>query len=65
MRRTEPLLGLRLMKFEDVYGRTDRGAPFKGTLSGVPGHPETGRAAPRAALCTRLVWAPGAAYHGR
>ena len=25
MRRTEPLQGLRLMKFEDVYGRSYRG----------------------------------------
>ena len=34
MRRTEQVQGLRLMKFEEVYGRTHRGGcvPWKGTI---------------------------------
>ena len=28
MRRTEQVQGLRLMKFEEVYGRTHRGAHY-------------------------------------
>ena len=38
MRRTEQLQGLRLMKFEDVYGRCYRGDLSPGRGLGDPGH---------------------------
>ena len=37
MRRTEPLQGLRLMKFEDVYGRCYRGDLSQAEASVVDG----------------------------
>ena len=38
MRRTEQLQGLRLMKFEDVYGRCYRGDLSQAEASEILGH---------------------------
>ncbi len=40
MRRTEQLQGLRLMKFEDVYGRSYRGELSQSEAAEVLGMPE-------------------------
>ena len=37
MRRTEQAQGLRLMKFEEVYGRTRRGVLGQAEAGGDPG----------------------------
>ena len=38
MRRTEQLQGLRLMKFDEVYGRTYRGELSQLEAAEIPGH---------------------------
>ncbi len=57
MRRTERLQGLRLMKFEDVYGRCYRGDLSQLEASEILGacrnaHPGAGETATRPRVCT-------------
>jgi len=60
MRRTEMLQGIRLMKFEDVYGKTHRGELSQSEVTEVLGMSERifrrwRRKAPR--VFTTAVWA--------